>query len=434
MSKNISILLLLFIFSINIKAQQVPAKTQTNSILILNATAHLGNGKVIENSAIGFKDGKIVLVADSKLIRLAKDAYDVTIDATGKHVYPGFIAPNSTLGLVEIDAVKSSDDESEIGDMNPHVRSIIAYNADSKVIETVRPNGVLMAQITPRGGRISGTSSIVQLDAWNWNDALIKENDGIHLDFPSIYRKSSSKFEPGSVSVNKDYIKQVDEISVFLTNSKAYIAATSKERNLIFEATKGLFDGTQTLFIHANAEKQIIGGIQLAKDNGIKKVVIVGGFEAYKSADLLKENGIGVLLRRVHDLPERDDQDVDLPYKMAKILTDKGIVVGLENSGDMESMNTRNLPFLAGTCAAYGLDKEQALQLITSNTAKLLSIDGLCGTLEEGKDATLFISEGDALDMRTNKLTQAFIQGRSINLETHQTLLNKKYKEKYNQK
>jgi imidazolonepropionase-like amidohydrolase len=434
MSKNISILLLFFIFSINIKAQQVPAKTQTNSILILNATAHLGNGKIIENSAIGFKDGKIVLVADSKLIRLAKDAYDVTIDATGKHVYPGFIAPNSTLGLVEIDAIKSSDDESEIGDMNPHVRSIIAYNADSKVIETVRPNGVLMAQITPRGGRISGTSSIVQLDAWNWNDALIKENDGIHLDFPSIYRKSGSKFEPGSLSLNKDYIKQVDEISAFLTNSKAYIAAASKERNLILEATEGLFDGTQTLFIHANDEKQIIDGIQLAKDNRIKKVVIVGGFEAYKSAKLLKENGIGVLLRRVHDLPERDDQDVDLPYKMAKILTDKGIVVGLENSGDMERMNTRNLPFLAGTCAAYGLDKEQALQLITSNTAKLLSIDDLCGTLEEGKDATLFISEDDALDMRTNKLTHAFIQGRSLNLETHQTLLNKKYKEKYNQK
>jgi imidazolonepropionase-like amidohydrolase len=434
MSKNISFLLLIFIFSININAQHIPAKKQTKSILILNATAHLGNGSVIQNSAIGFKDGKLTLVADATLIKIAQDSYDQVINAQGKHVYPGFIAPNSTLGLVEIDAVKSSDDESEIGDMNPHVRSIIAYNADSKVIETVRPNGVLMAQITPRGGRISGTSSIVQLDAWNWNDALIKENDGIHLDFPSIYRRSGYKFEPGSLSVNKDYSKQVDEVSVFLSNSKAYTATTSKERNLIFEATKGLFDGTQTLFLHANAEKQIIDGIQLAKNNGIKKIVIVGGFEAYKSAELLKENGIGVLLRRVHDLPERDDQDVDLPYKMAKILTDKGIVVGLENSGDMERMNTRNLAFLAGTCAAYGLDKEQALQLITSNTAKLLSIDAFCGTLEEGKDATLFISEGDALDMRTNKLSQAFIQGRTLTLETHQTLLNKKYKEKYNQK
>ena len=433
-SKNIYILLLAFCIPIYIKAQQTPAPKQTKSVLILNATAHLGDGTVIENSAIGFKDGKITLVADARTIRLAADAYDTTIEASGKHVYPGFIAPNSTLGLVEIDAVKSSNDDEEIGSINPNVRSIIAYNSESKVIETVRPNGILIAQITPRGGRISGTSSIVQLDAWSWQDAVLKENDGIHLNFPPSFKKSGSWFEPGPIEANKDYVTQIEEINSFLINSKAYFGDTPKERNLIFESTKGLFDGTQTLFIHANEEKQIIDAIKLTQDNGIKKVVIVGGFEAYKTADLLQKNNIGVLLKRVHDMPQSDDQDVNLPYKMAKILTDKGILVGLENSGDNERMNTRNLAFLAGTCAAYGLDKEKALQLITANTAKLLNIDQLCGTLETGKDATLFISEGDALDMRTNKLTNAFIQGRMISLETHQTKLYKKYKEKYNQK
>jgi imidazolonepropionase-like amidohydrolase len=432
--KYIHLIALVFSLSISTNAQQTPAAKQSQSILILNGTAHLGNGKVIENSAIGFKDGKIILVADAQTIRIAKDAYDVTIEASGKHVYPGFIIPNSTLGLVEIDAIKSSDDESEIGNMNPHVRSIIAYTADSKVIETVRPNGVLIAQVTPRGGRISGTSSIVQLDAWNWKDALLKENDGIHLNFPSTFKRSGWWAEPGTIEANKDYSKQVQELTAFISNAKAYLADASKERNLTLEATKGLFDGSQTLFVHADEEKQIIDAIQFAKENGIKKTVIVGGFEAYKAADLLQKNNIGVLLRRVHDMPESDHQDIDLPYKMAKLLTDKGIVVGLENSGDMERMNTRNLPFLAGTCAAYGLDKEQALQLITSNTAKLLGIDKQCGTLENDKDATLFISEGDALDMRTNKLTHAFIQGRMLNLETHQSQLNKKYKEKYNKK
>lgn len=431
--KKIYILALLLVVSIHTKAQQTPAKKQTKSVLILNATAHLGNGEIIENSAIGFKDGKITLVADSKLIKLSKDAYESTIDATGKHVYPGFIAPNSTLGLVEIDAVKSSDDEKEIGNFNPHIRSIVAYTAESKVIETVRPNGILMAQITPRGGRISGTSSIVQLDAWNWKDALLKENDGIHLNFPINYIRTGWWAEPGTLDANKEYLKQVEEINTYISNAKAYLADASKERNLVFEAVKGLFDGTQTLFIHADENKQIIDAIQFAKENKVKKMVIVGGYEAYKSAEMLQKNNIGVLLRRVHDMPKSDDQDVDLPYKMAKLLTDKGIIVGLENSGDMERMQTRNLPFLAGTCAAYGLDKEQALQLITLNTAKLLGIDNQCGSLELGKDATLFISEGDALDMRTNKLTEAFIQGRMIDLENHQSRLYDKYKEKYNQ-
>lgn len=434
MNKYIYILLLVFSISIHTKAQQAPASKQMKSILILNATAHLGNGEIIENSAIGFVDGKITLVADARLIKLSEGAYDITINASGKHVYPGFIAPNSTLGLVEIDAIKSSDDESEIGNMNPHVRSIIAYNADSKVIETIKPNGILMAQITPRGGRISGTSSIVQLDAWNWKDALIKENDGIHLNFPSSFKRSGSWFEPGTIEANKDYIKQIAEVTAFLANAKAYLANSSKERNLIFEATKGLFNGNQTLFIHANEEKQIIDAVQMAKENGIQKIVIVGGYEAYKTADLLQKNNIGVLLKRVHDMPENEDHDIDLPFKNAKLLTDKGVLVGLENSGSMERMNTRNLPFLAGTCVAYGLDKEKALQLITFNTAKLLGIDKQCGTLEQGKDATLFISEGDALDMRTNKLTNAFIQGRMISLETHQTKMNDIYKTKYNQK
>lgn len=432
--KNLYKIVALLCVFMQVNAQQKPIEKQIKSVLIMNAIAHLGNGKIIENSIIGFKDGKITIVADALTSKIDLSAFDIKIDASKKHVYPGFIAPNSTLGLVEIDAVKSSDDEDEIGTYNPHIRSIIAYNTESKVTETVRPNGILMAQITPRGGRISGTSSIVQLDAWTWKDALIKENDGVHLTFPTTFSRSGWWAEPGNIEANKDYQKQVDELKQFMTNSRAYLLDVSKERNLTFEAMNGLFDGNKTLFIHADEQKQIIDALNLCVELGIKKMAIVGGFEAYKTSDLLAKNNVGVLLRRVHEMPMNDDQDLDLPYKMAKILLDKGIVVGLENSGKMERMNTRNLPFLAGTCAAYGLTSEEALQLITLNTAKILGIDNSCGSLETGKDATLFISDGDALDMRTNKLTQAFIQGRQISLETHQTNLNAKFKAKYNQK
>lgn len=431
--KNLFIITVFLSFSISLNAQHKPAAKQTKSVIIMNATAHLGNGKVIENSVISFKDGKIVLVADATLVRIDMTAYDIKIDATGKHVYPGFIAPNSTLGLVEIDAVKSSDDEDEIGSFNPNIHSLIAYNSESAVTQTVLSNGILTAQITPRGGRISGTSSVVQLDAWTWKDAVIKENDGIHLNFPNSFRTGRGA-ENGIIEANKDYIKQIEEISVFIANAKAYNSEISKERNLVLESMKGLFDGSQTLFVHADEEKQIIDAVQLFIEKGIKKIVLVGGYEAYKTADLLAKNNIPVLLKRVHSMPVNDDQDYDLPFKLAKLLTDKGILVGLENSGDMERMNTRNLPFLAGTCVAFGMEKEQALQLITSNTAKILGIDSLCGTLETGKDATLFISEGDALDMRTNKLNETFIQGRKIDFENHQSQLNTIYKEKYNQK
>ena len=412
-------------------AQQTPAPKQTKSILIIGAKAHLGNGNVIENSLISIIDGKIATISAAAGIKPAK--HDVVIDATGKHVYPGFIAPNSTLGLVEIDAVRASDDESEIGEFNPHVRSIIAYNSESKLVETTRPNGVLIAQITPRGGRIPGSSSIVQLDAWTWEDATIKANDGIHLNWPKSYSRAGWWAEPGGIEINKNYEPQTQSIQEYFDTAFAYLGSKNTKKDLPYEAMNGLQSGEKTLFINANGEKEIIDAVLFKKKNNIKNMTIVGGYYAFRVAPLLKENNVSVLLKRVHDMPLLEDEDVNLPYKNAKLLVDAGILVGLENAGDMERMQTRNLPFYAGTCAAWGLSKEQALQLISGNTAKILGIDQQYGTLEAGKSATLFISEGDALDMKSNLISLAFIDGRNISLESHHTKLYKRYKEKFEQ-
>ena len=430
--KNISSILILC-FGLVSLAQQTPAPIQSETIIILGATAHIGNGTVIENSIIVFKDGKIILIEDeSKTLRKIKGKF---INAKGKHIYPGFIAPNTTLGLVEIDAVRPTRDQDELGDMIPNMRSLIAYNAESKVVESMRPNGVLIGQITPRGGTISGTSSIVQFDAWNWEDAAIKTDDGIHLHWPNSYSQGrwwlgeSSAYKP-----NKKYQERITNIKSFILNSKSYGKATPKTKNEAYQAMQGLFDGSQKMFVYAESEKEIIDAVTILKELGIQQIVIVGAYEAYKIANFLKTNQVSVLIQRVHTTPDGDDDDYDLPYKLAKLLTDAGVLVALQTQGQMAGMNTRNLPFYAGQVVAQGLDKEMALQLITLNTAKILGIDADYGTLEVGKSATLFISEGDALDMRTNILSKAFIDGRDISLETHQTELWKRYSEKYNKK
>ncbi|MBC9795686.1 amidohydrolase family protein [Sinomicrobium weinanense] len=430
--KNTLYILALFVSALTF-AQQTPAPEQTESILITGATAHVGNGSVIENSAIGFKAGKITYAGPQS--GASASEYDKVIDASGKHVYPGFIAANSTLGLVEVDAVRASNDQADTGELIPHVRSLIAYNAESKVTESCRPNGILMAQVAPRGGLISGTSSVVQLDAWNWEDASIKTDDGIHVHWPNAFQSAGWSFSgPTEFKPNKDYDKDVEKLKNFLSGAKAYLKGKRSPKNLPFEAVEGLFDGSQKLFINADGAKEITDAVNFAKANGIQKVVIIGGNEADKVADLLVKHNIPVLISRPHRLPSGEDTDVKRPYMLAKILNDKGILTGLEMSGAMERMNSRNLPFYAGTCAAYGLDREKAVQLITENNAKILGIDDLAGTLETGKDATLFISEGDALDMRTNTLSHAFIQGREISLESHQTVLWKRYMGKYEAK
>ena len=427
--KNI-ITLVIMSFNLVVFAQQTPAPIQNETITISGATAHIGNGTIIENSIITFENGILIAVADATTSKITLRG--TIIDATGKHVYPGFIAPNTTLGLVEIDAVRPTRDQDELGEFIPNVRSLIAYNAESKVVESLRPNGVLIAQITPRGGTISGTSSIVQLDAWNWEDAVVKEDDGVHINWPNSYAQGRWWLgESSAYKANKNYQEEIENIKSFILNSKTYGKSTPKKINEAFKAMQGLFNGHQKIFVHADGEKEMIDAVTILKNNGIYNVIVVGAYEAYKISDFLKKNDVSVLIQRVHSTPERDDEDYDLPYKLAKLLVDEGILVALQTSGQMEGMNTRNLRSYAYKYAAKGISKEKELQLITENPAKILGIDANYGTLESGKSATLFICEGDALDMRTNILSQAFIDGREISLETHQTKLWKRYSKKY---
>lgn len=414
-------------------AQQNPtvAPVQTRSVLIMNATAHIGDGTVIENAAIGFRNGKLDMVADARTIRLAANAYDETIDASGKQIYPGFIATNSTLGLHELDAIRPANDVAETGAYKPGIRSAIAYNTDSEIIPTVRLNGVLMGQITPRGGVISGTSCVMQFDAWNWEDALIKADDGVHLNWPGVFHKH---YDKGKVNVEKvkTYDQQLREIHTFFNEARAYCAVKEPAlRELRFEGLRGVFSGEQKLYVHADDAKSIQEALNFKASQYVKHMVIVGGYDAHLVADQLKANQVAVLLRRLHELPMYAEDDVDLPYKLPMLLHKAGVEFALQNEGDMERMGVRNLPFYAGTAVAYGLPYEEAVRSLTQSPAKILGIDSTCGTLEVGKDATLFISNGDALDMRTNALTHAFIQGRSIVLRSKQTELYEKYKQKY---
>lgn len=407
-----------------------PAAKQSKTIAITGATIHVGNGSVIENGTIVFSNGKILSVLANGQ---APQGDALVIKADGKHVYPGFIAPTTNLGLTEFEAVKATLDFSEIGTFNPHIRSLIAYNTDSKVPPTLRSNGVLMAQITPEGGTISGSSSVVQLDAWNWEDASIKTDDAMHVNWPVTPRSrgfgNRPAISPEVLAERKQ--RAIDELDQFFAEAQGYAAlAKPTVINTRFAAMKHLFDGTQQLFITADSQKDIVAAVNFAKKFKIKPV-IVGGDEAYLVTDFLKENNIPVVVKQPHALPNSTDDDVNMPYKNASVLANAGITVVISIEGYWQQ---RNLPFMAGTVAAWGLDKEKALTAITLNTAKVLGIDKTAGSLETGKDATLFISTGDALDMKTNHVEKAFIQGRDINLDNLHKQLDKKFSEKYGMK
>jgi len=428
-----NILILLFLLScVSLYAQDdvYPAKEYKGLLFIKNGTIHIGNGQVIENGTIQVNNGKIEKVGTD--IPIPADNVKV-FDAKGKQVYPGLILSSTQLGLKEIggNAVRGSNDFSELGDYNTNIRSIVAYNADSKIMGTLRANGILLADTYPQGGLLPGSSSVVQLDAWNYEDAAYKTDIAIHFNMPELLNRPRGFF--GRQQAPEDPVKQglekVEEVKNFFRQAKAYLQeGTHKETNLKFEAVRGLFEKKQKFFVHCDIVRQMLLAIDFAKEFGFE-VVLVGASESYQIADLLKQNNIAVILSQEHALPTSDDDDVDQPYKTPFILKQAGVFFALND--DDESARHRNLPFNAGTAVAYGLTKEEALTAITLNAAKILGIDDRTGSIEAGKDANIIISEGDILDIRTSIVTNAFIQGRQVSLENKQTQLYERYKNKY---
>ena len=408
-----------------------PAKEFKGQLFITNGTIHIGNGQVVENGTIEINNGKIIKVSNNAV---TPSSGAKVIDAKGKQVYPGLILPSSDLGLKEIGSgVRGSNDVLEIGDLNPSVRSIVAYNTDSKFINVLKAQGVLLAGVVPQGGTISGSSSVVQTDAWNWEDAAYRMDGGIHLNMPSFFvRPGGRRRAPGQPPAEdpiKQAVEKVAELKSFFTQARAYAAETSHaSTNLKLQAVQGLFNKKQKLFVHADQVKQMLVAIDFVKDFGFD-VVIVGGSESYQIADLLKQNNIPVILNQQHSLPTMEDDDVDQPYKTPAILQQAGVLFALNDEDG--TTRYRNLSYNAGTAATYGLTKEQALQAITLSSAKILGIDDITGSIEAGKDANIVISDGDILDMKSSKVIHAFIQGREVSLENKQSQLYERYKKKY---
>ena len=408
-----------------------PAPAQKETIALTNATIHVGNGQVIQNGTVVFKNGKITEVGANASTAGAK-----VIDCKGKHIYPGLILSATQIGLVEVPSVRATADGSEIGEMNPSIRSLVAYNTDSKVINTLRYNGILLGNIVPDGGLISGSSSVVQFDAWNWEDAAYRSDGAIHFRMPSLLQRRGGRggfgnFGGGQQNVDpvKRGLEQIENVKVFFREAKAYMAeANHASANLKFEAVRGLFEKKQKLFIHCNIVKEMLLAIDFSKEFGFD-VVLVGAADSWQIADLLRQNNIAVVLNQLHNLPVMIDDDIDQPFKTPSMLQKAGVLFSITD--DDENTRSRNLAFNAGTAAAYGLTKEEALSAITLNAARILGIADRTGSIEAGKDANIVVSEGDLLDMRTNIIDHAYIQGRDVDLHNKQTQLAEKYENKY---
>lgn len=403
-----------------------PAPPQSGPILLRNATLHLGNGQVIGRGDLLFEKGVITAVGTVQAPPQAR-----IVDLSGKHVYPGLVLIGSQLGLIEVSSVRATRDAQETGEVNPNARALVAYNTDSRIIPTVRSNGVLIAQAAPSGGLFSGTSSVMQLDAWNYEDAAIRPDDALHVNWPSLsYRETP--FGPPVETQKTRAREQAEEVYQTMRDAAAYRQAKEAglpvAHNLFLESLIPVLKRERKVYVHASTEKQIVAAVEWIRTFGLDGVIF-GAQEAYLQTALLKEAKIPVVIDQTHALPLREEDPVDLPYRLPYLLHEAGVEFAL-SLGD-RNWNSRNLPFQAGTAAAFGLPQEAALQAVTLTPARLLGIGERYGSLEAGKSATLVVSEGDLLDMRTSGVLHAFIDGRELSLDNLHKQLYERYKLKY---
>lgn len=420
----------IFIISLALTAFSANGQNPTNSYLLIELQIFTGKGEIIENGAIGVTNGIIDFVGNATLANKTK--YEEIISKKGLNLYPGLIAMNTTLGLTEIDAVRATRDFKETGSMNPNVRAISAYNAESEITETVLSNGILIAQITPRGGTISGTSSVVKLYGENWEDAAYRTDEGIVMDWPKMFKTKGDDDDPRGYEPDEDYLDKLLEITTFFIESEAYAKTHYPvEKDLRMEAMRGIFDGSKRLYIAADFIKEIREIIAFKRKFNIKKLSIIGGYDSWMAADLLAENGISILLKRVNSLPQLAEDAIDAPFTLPAKLARAGVKFCFTMNGGMETMQNRNLPFNIGTAIAFGLSSQTALTAATLYPAEILGIADKTGSIQIGKEANFILTTGDLFDMRTSTIKGLYLKGELIMTTSRQEELYQKYEKKY---
>ncbi|WP_273024350.1 amidohydrolase family protein [Rheinheimera sp.] len=406
----------------------VPGKAAATPVLLTGLTVHSVTSGVSTDTDVLIADGKIAAIG--KDLAAPESATVMALD--GKHLYPGLIALANQLGLIEIEAVRSTDDSTEVTQTNPDIRAKVAYNADSEVIPTIRSNGFAYAMVYPSGSMLMGQSSLMQLDAWNYQDAVVADATGLHVRWPNASTLGSRWNPKPADEVRKANAEQLEALQQHFKDAKAYYDAEQAGLNHGVDSRwhqmLPVFKGERPLFVHADDERQIRQAMLLAKQYGLK-LTIVGGRDSWRMADELAAAKVAVIYTAPYGLPTRVDENFRQAFITPKVLQDAGVQYALSLDGYWD---TRNLVFAAGQAISYGLTPEQALRSVTINAAQIAGVADTIGSIEVGKAASLVVSDGDIFDYLGHKVTHLWIDGRAVDLNNRHKQLHDKYRQRIN--
>jgi imidazolonepropionase-like amidohydrolase len=407
------------------------------TFLLQNAIIHTVSGATITNGSVLINDGKIKTVLDgTKSI----DTTEKVIDLKGQHLYPGMIDLDSSLGLTEIESVRGTEDTTEVGDFTPDVQSWIAVNPSSELIAVTRANGVTPVEPTPNGGVVAGVSSLMALNGWTTEDMTIKRLAALHVYWPEMQLdttpkekfRDKSKFKSLEDQA-KEREKKLKALEDFFQESRAYAKARAVKAgekpgiNPPYEAMLPALRGEIPIMVHAIEIRQIKAAVKWAQSNDFK-IILVGGRDAWQVADVIAAAKMPVVFESTFHLPANDVEGYDVHFRSPELLRKAGVKVVLSMGlGNGAASLAKNLPYDASQSVAFGFPEDEALKSVTLYPAQLMGVADRLGSIEAGKEATLFVCDGNILDIRAH-VTRLWIAGREISLETRHTRLYEKYK------
>ena len=417
----------------------IAASADDNSFLLKGATVHTMAGAPIENGSVLVRNGKIIGVG--KNLSAPKDIK--VIDAKGMQVYPGMIDSGTEVGLIEINAVRESEDTTELGKFNPELVALTAVNPESEHIPITRVNGITTVATMPEGQLIDGQVSLMHLAGWTTDEMGLKARAGLHITFPAIQGGGRGGFvpdaEPGAAAVfgatgftaqKQTYDKAIAELSEFFESARRYkqakdAKAPGLKTDLKLEAMIPVIDGKEPILVTARREREIRDAITWADKQKVK-IILIDSFDAAKVAKEIKAHDIPVILGPTLALPTGADHAYDESFTTPEELHKAGIKFSFGTLSGGANLASRNLPYQAAQAVAFGLPQEAAMMAITKNAAEIWGVGDQIGSVEEGKWADLLVTDGNPLETKT-QLKLLFIKGKPVDLDNKQKELYEKY-------
>jgi imidazolonepropionase-like amidohydrolase len=409
-------------------SDQVPGTPQSKPVLLRGGDLYTVSHGTLAATDLLFDQGKIAKIGQR--LDVPKDAE--VVDVTGKRIYPGLIAPATTLGLIEIGAVRATNDMTEVGGITPEAAAHVAYNTDSELLPTIRNHGITTAQVMPAGSLLRGRPFVTYLDGWTKEDSAVRLTYGMAVTWPVLPRRNPfGEARRSREDLEKERRESLKRLENAFDDAKAYLAnrgaETPVDLDVRHEAMRGVVLGHEPVFIDVDTYAGIREALAFAEKEKVR-LVLVGAADAWRLAHELQEQDVAVILGGALGLPRREDDPYDAAFRAPAVLHEAGVKFCISDTGD--SWGVRNLGLHAAQAVAFGLPADAALRAITLSAAEILGIDSQLGSLDVGKAATLFVSDGDPLDSLTRHVTDVWIDGRRVDLDDRHKELYRKYKQK----